>query len=406
MVSYSSRSVPAPRNFPKCSRCLFCIFLLRCNFRFLKNEIRKNKAHARNNPINTMKLKTNNGLNCNFCSEPLYHNNDSPLLNIRTEINRWLCCGNGIHADCWEKSTLSNGSSLEDHAKLQGSNRCPLCNAHTVSFKKTGKMVKSLKKWVKKKKSWAVMDLAVMTIKGINGVPQNVSKGLKMLEKAITCGDVNAMATLGGLLHFKLSEELQDGQHVEPEQRQQMVALLTKAASLNHPQAVSTLGQIYWNGIGVDQCGDKAIEYTAKAAKLNNRIAIENLERIKRQEATRKTKLNPNPTAAATTTTTTTTKQCAHCNTSLDPNSKTTGCPCKSVNYCGTECQRAHWRTHKQEHKRLMKAIKKKNSSSSSNDPCSSRLQNIGRSGGKSSQGSQSDHHCGEQRNARCGNRY
>jgi len=323
---------------------------------------------------------------CEFCREQLYRNNDPLPFTKRIEIKRLLCCGKGFHGECWQKETLAKGASLEDHAKLQRSNRCPLCNTRTTSFKKPGKIVKSLKKWDKKKKSWAVMDLAVMTIKGINGVPQNVSKGLKMLEKAITCGDVNAMATLGGLLHFKLSEELQDGQHVEPEQRQQMVALLTKAASLNHPQAVCNLGEMYWNGTGVDQCGDKAIEYTAKAAKLNNRIAIENLERIKRQEATRKTKLNPNPTAAATTTTTTTTKQCAHCNTSLDPNSKTTGCPCKSVNYCGTECQRAHWRTHKQEHKRLMKAIKKKNSSSSSNDPCSSRLQHIEQSGGKSSQ--------------------
>ena len=99
---------------------------------------------------------------CEFCREQLYRNNDPFAFTERTENLRWLCCGNGIHADCWQKETLAKGGSLEDHAKLQGSNRCPLCNAHTASFKKTGKIVKSLKKWVKKKKTWAVTDLTLM----------------------------------------------------------------------------------------------------------------------------------------------------------------------------------------------------------------------------------------------------
>ena len=135
---------------------------------------------------------------CCFCSGKLYLNNDPPYFTERTENLRWLCCGNGIHADCWKKKSLDKGQSLDDHAKLQGSHRCPLCNAHTASLKKTGKMIKSLKKWVKKKKTWAVTDLAVLTYLG-HGVPKNVPKGIKMLEKAIALGDANAMANLGGL---------------------------------------------------------------------------------------------------------------------------------------------------------------------------------------------------------------
>ena len=124
-----------------------------------------------------MDASTNNGLNCNCCSKPLYFNNDifGAAINKRTEIKRWLCCGNGIHAKCWEQKTLANGRSLEDHAKLQRSNRCPLCNAHTASFKKTGKIIKSLKKWVKKKKTWAITDLAVMTFNG-DGVCHRINQ--------------------------------------------------------------------------------------------------------------------------------------------------------------------------------------------------------------------------------------
>jgi TPR repeat protein len=168
----------------------------------------------------------------------LYFNQRKTQIAIteRTENLRWLCCGKGIHASCWEKETLANGRSLEDHAKLQGSHRCPLCNAHTASFKKAGKMIKSLKKWVKKKKSWAVTDLALMTIHG-EGVPKNEAKGINMLKKAIALGEANAMSLLGGIFLAKLD----DGVKLEPEQNQQMMELLTKAASLNHPDALSIL---------------------------------------------------------------------------------------------------------------------------------------------------------------------
>ena len=227
-------------------------------------------------------MTLNNGHHCSCCSEPLYFNNEHVLaINERTEIKRWMCCGKGMHGSCWAKN-----QSLED--QLQG--RCPLCTAHTGSFQKTGKIVTSLKKWVKKKKTWAVTDLALMTYCG-QGVPKNEKRAVKMLEKAIALGDANAMHILGGLFYRKLSH----GKELEPKQQQQMVELLKRGASLNHPAALADLGSMHWNGWGVDQCNDKGIEYngwgvdqcndkgieyTTRAAQLNNHAAIGDLKFI------------------------------------------------------------------------------------------------------------------------------
>ena len=173
------------------------------------------KNHRRTNTqTDNMEADANNGLNCNKCSEPLYFNNESLSTEIheRTEIRRWLCCGKGFHAACLKKTTPAF--------------RCPLCKAHTAPFQKTNKIVKSLKMWVKKKKSWAVTELAMMTILG-DGISKNEAKGIRMLEMAIASGDANAMTHLGCMYYNKMC----DGQTLRPEKYQQMVELLSGAAS-------------------------------------------------------------------------------------------------------------------------------------------------------------------------------
>jgi TPR repeat protein len=92
---------------------------------------------------------------------------------------------------------------------------------------------------------------------------KNEPKGIKMLEKAIASGDANAMAQLGGLFDHKIK----NGEELEPEQSQQMVELFMRAASLNHPAALTNLGSMYCNGTAVDRCRDKGIEYYSRAAK-------------------------------------------------------------------------------------------------------------------------------------------
>jgi TPR repeat protein len=45
------------------------------------------------------------------------------------------------------------------------------------------------------------------------------------------------------------------------------VELFMRAASLNHPAALTNLGSMYCNGTAVDRCRDKGIEYYSRAAK-------------------------------------------------------------------------------------------------------------------------------------------
>ena len=273
-----------------------------------------------------------NGLDCCHCANKIHVNNDGVRINDRIENLRFLCCGKIIHANCWKKSTLRG----------QGGHRCPFCKTNTRAFRKTGKIIKSLKKWAKKRKTWAVTDLAMMTYFG-EGVPRDRSKGIEMLTKSIASGDVNAMAYLGGIYWDTAIQ----GKELEPKQSTEMVELLTRAGNFDHPRAIQNLGALYWTGIGVDQCKDKAIELATKAAILNNQNAIQDLTRPAYMKYQEKNK-----------TRTTTINQCAQCHKPLDAK-KLTACPCKSVNYCGKECQKLHWKTHRNEHRHLLKEIQR-----------------------------------------------
>ena len=77
-------------------------------------------------------------------------------------------------------------------------------------------------------------------------------------EKEISLSDkVTTRFTFGDIFCTKINE----GKELEPKQQQQMVELLNRGASLNHPAALADLGSMHWNGWGVDQCNDKGIEY-------------------------------------------------------------------------------------------------------------------------------------------------
>ena len=135
------------------------------------------------------------------------------------------------------------------------------------------------------------------------GVPRDRSKGIEMLTKSIASGDVNAMAYLGGIYWDTAIQ----GKELEPKQSTEMVELLTRAGNFDHPRAIQNLGALYWTGIGVDQCKDKAIELATKAAILDNQNAIQDLTRPAYMKYQEKNK-----------TRTTTINQCAQCHKPLD----------------------------------------------------------------------------------------
>jgi hypothetical protein len=48
--------------------------------------------------------------------------------------------------------------------------------------------------------------------------------------------------------------------------------------------------------------------------------------------------------------------KCTYCSScSVCPEQKLKACPCATVRYCSTNCQRKHWKTHKPDHQRVLK---------------------------------------------------
>jgi TPR repeat protein len=124
------------------------------------------------------------------------------------------------------------------------------------------------------------------------------------------------------------------------------------AAEQGHVDAMSNLGVLYIQGHGVDQSNALAREWWAKAANEGLKEAIENLELLDEEEGKSTT------TTAPTTTAPPLPISCSSCNTPQPSGNTFQKCKgCRTVQYCNTECQRAHWSPggHKQECKRLRK---------------------------------------------------
>ena len=138
---------------------------------------------------------------------------------------------------------------------------------------------------------------------------------------------------------------------------------LAKAAQKGNEDAMVNLGAMYIQGQGVAQSYELAREWLTKAAHEGHEVAIKAIKLLDELEG--------KPTTAPPTTTAPPSPIC--CSSCHNPQphgqrfQKCTGC--RTVQYCNTDCQRAHWSPggHKQECKRLKKKKEKKKKSSSQN---------------------------------------
>jgi TPR repeat protein len=111
--------------------------------------------------------------------------------------------------------------------------------------------------------------------------------------------------------------------------------LFTLAANQGHARAQYNVGVLYDDGNGVAKSNDMARKWWLKAALQENEGAIENLNRLDKQEGK----------------TTPTLPCCATCGIPKTTRRPLNACSqCHTTHYCNRECQMTHWKAG---HKRV-----------------------------------------------------
>ena len=127
------------------------------------------------------------------------------------------------------------------------------------------------------------------------------------------------------------------------------VEFYDQAAQQGHPSAMNNLGHMYANGEGVERDIMKARELFTTALALGLGQAIDGLKWLDDEER-EAAALDPNSIV------------CTLCGL---PQTSTRNfdkfkCPCKSTRYCNTTCQKKHWKMHRNDCKRLRAKLKRK----------------------------------------------
>jgi hypothetical protein len=171
-----------------------------------------------------------------------------------TKFTRFICCGKGIHGHC-----------NKDRKSMGMGKNCPMCRAKTPSSPE--EVVKYLRPWVKKKKAWAMAQMAQMYRNG-TGVKQSYEMARVLYEQAAQQGYVSAMVNLGILY-----------EHVEGVEQSYEKAFeyYEQAAQQGDVSAMVNLGVLYENGLGVEQSYERALQYYEQAAQLGYAKAQFNL---------------------------------------------------------------------------------------------------------------------------------
>jgi TPR repeat protein len=248
---------------------------------------------------------------------------------------------------------------------------CPQCREEKPSTEE--EIVKQVRVWVEKGKSWAQTILASIYRHG-NGVPQSYEKAIEYYTMAIKQGDPNAMYQLarmydqgqGVAKSLKKSAELlalaakqghagarcnlgfayEKGTGVVQSYKKAF-GLYTLAANQGIVSAQFNLGNLYIRGRGVVQSIAMAREWWLKAALQEDENAIKNLKLLDEHEGK----------------TTPTLPCCAVCDTPKTTKRPLHACSqCHTTHYCNRECQMKHWKEggHKRECKQLQKEHEEK----------------------------------------------
>ena len=121
---------------------------------------------------------------CPFCLDPL------PMFDHL--YTRYLCCGNGIHNECFQDYVLSSS----DVQSLQQKYRCVFCRTK-MPFPGSKEERKGLKKWVKKEKRWAQFLLGRDYETGQGGMRKSYKLAAKYYQLAHDQGDIASSYNLG-----------------------------------------------------------------------------------------------------------------------------------------------------------------------------------------------------------------
>ena len=162
---------------------------------------------------------------------------------------------------------------------------------------------------------------------------------------------------------------------------QQAKELFELAATQGNVGAQYSLGVIYHHGRGVDQSYERAAEYYEAAATQGVADAQNNLGTLyyngegveqsdeRARELWMKSAEQGNDFAikglqqldefeGRTTPSFTPPKRCSTCDAPKTSTHKLRNCKCKGAQYCDAECQKSHWKSHQKEHRRLCKEMK------------------------------------------------
>jgi len=248
------------------------------------------------------------------------------LPKLASKFTRMTCCGKGLHDKCY----ANIGASSMSHKQK---NQCIMCR--TVSYKSEEEQTERIRRWAEKGKAWAQGMLGDKYREGL-GIEQSDQRAKELYESSASLGFANAQYNLGVMYQDGLGVDQSDERAAENYEA---------AAKQGHADAQFNLGNSYYNGQGVEQSYETARELWMKSAEQGDKDAIENLQILDKEEGRTTPSFTPP-------------KRCSTCDAPKTSTHRLRNCKCKGAQYCNTECQKSHWKSHQKEHHRLCKEMK------------------------------------------------